>query len=81
VPETEATPSEHWQALDRRLLVAHDDNDLLSLISLYKQAAVLAEADRDTTGMRFYLTQAMVYALDSGSDCVEEIRERLKENL
>jgi len=81
VLQADSTQCAQWQAIDQQLLKAHADNDLLSLADLYQQAAMLAKSDRDTTAMRFYLTQAMVYALDSGCDNIEDIRELLSGNI
>ncbi len=73
-----STPdSEHvWQvmheALDADLLVAHANDDRFSLVSLYIEAADVAEKHNDTLAARFYLTQAFVFALDTDhADCLK----------
>jgi len=49
--------------LDARLLAAHGRGDLAALVTLYTEAADTAE---ETDAEMFYLTHALVYALDLG---------------
>ena len=57
-------------ALDQRLLAAHAGGDPKTLARLYREAG---EATQDTA-RAFYLTHAMVYALEAGlpdAICIE----------
>lgn len=63
--------------LDRALLAAHDCQDLLALTRLYTRAADRSEALGDTEATCFYLTQAFVFALESGSSEASSLNARL----
>ncbi len=61
--------------LDARLLAAHARSDLPALVTLYTEAA-------DTAGVinaeMFYLTHALVFALDLGDARADSLRARLQ---
>ncbi len=60
--------------LDTRLLEAHGRNDLSALVTLYTEAADTAD---ETDAEMFYLTHALVYALDLGDPRAVGLRVRL----
>ncbi len=60
--------------LDDQLLAAHAAGDRPALIRLYEQAA---NAAADLDAACFYLTHAMVYALEAGDPHAETLRARL----
>ncbi|XDA99651.1 hypothetical protein AB1M95_07030 [Sulfitobacter sp. LCG007] len=60
--------------LDRRLLIAHDRGDGEALVSLYTEAAEHAQTE---TMCAFYLTHAMVLALEFGNPTAATLRDRL----
>ena len=60
--------------LDARLLAAHDRGDGAALVRLYTEAADHA-ADPNAAG--FFLTQAWIWALDTGADDESALRTRL----
>ena len=60
--------------LDRDLCAAHDSGDLNALIALYTLAADRAEAE-EAAG--FYLTNAMVFALEAGRREAATLHQRL----
>lgn len=53
-------------ALEARLLAAHENADLRGLSCLYRQAAEMAERRGDRDRAAFFLTHAWVFALDAG---------------
>ncbi|MEO9649190.1 MAG: hypothetical protein ABJ360_10740 [Roseobacter sp.] len=61
-------------ALDRRLLTAHERNDTAQLSALYTEAA--NEAD-DVDATAFFLTHAYVFALDAGLQNANALQDRL----
>lgn len=61
--------------LNARLLDAHARADLRALVALYTEAADVNTSD---TAAGFYLTQAYVFALDSGHPETAHLRERLR---
>jgi len=61
-------------ALDTRLLVAHERGDLEALYTSYARAADTAD---DVNAMCFFLTHAYVCALDAGDGRAEGFRARL----
>ena len=65
-------------ALDAALISAHESGDHNELVSLYARAADLAEASGDSDAMCFYLTQAFVFALETGASEANAIHARLK---
>ena len=64
-------------ALHEQLLLAHASDHRQSLVDLYIKAADAADAENDQDAARFYLTQAYVFALDTGSDKCDELRDQL----
>ena len=65
-------------ALDAALIAAHHDRDVPALIALYAEAADRAEAAGDIDAACFFLTQACVFALQSGSDRAGALHARLR---
>ncbi|MBX2879296.1 MAG: hypothetical protein KTR32_05150 [Granulosicoccus sp.] len=63
--------------LDARLLDAHRDGEPGRLSALYTEAAELMQSVGDTDAECFYLTQAMVFALDAGLPSSEQLQARL----
>lgn len=59
--------------LDARLLRAHAQKDLVALVKLYRQAGTICLAQEDIDAGCFYLTQAYVFALESGRAEAAEI--------
>lgn len=59
------------------MLDAHERNDKTILVQLYSQAGDIAEKHADSDAARFYLTQAYVFALDTGSEEHEVLKKRL----
>ena len=65
------------EPLDRSILDAHARGDVSALIDLYRQAADMHENQGDIDAACFFLTQALVYALQAGSPAKRELRSRL----
>ncbi len=63
--------------LQQAILTAHAQNNTADLINHYTDAATLMENNSDIDAACFYLTQAYIYALDSGSEYTEDLHERL----
>ena len=63
--------------LNTRLLAAHAKDDRAALVALYTEAADHAH---DTNSACFYLTHAMVFALELGLPAAEDLRRRLAEH-
>jgi len=61
-------------ALDARLLDAHEQGDAQVLITLYTEAA---EAAPDDGARAFFLTHAMVFALEAGDPRAVALKARL----
>ncbi|WP_371154260.1 hypothetical protein [Jannaschia sp. 2305UL9-9] len=61
--------------LDARLLAAHAAGDRGSLVSLYEMASKGAEAD----AAAFFLTQAWVFALETGDPRASALQAALAE--
>jgi len=70
-----------WQEahkeLDDQLLQAHKISESSLLANLYTRSANLAEQNNDVDAACFYLTQALIYALDAGLADDEVLVERL----
>lgn len=64
-------------SLEQRMLAAHARNDSEALMALYGEAADLQEVQGDIDAACFYLTQAFVYALESGSGEAHALQTRL----
>ncbi|MDJ0627340.1 MAG: hypothetical protein QNJ44_03690 [Rhodobacter sp.] len=60
--------------MDERVLAAHRAGDLAALAGLYAAAADLVD-DPDAAG--FFLTQAYIFALDSGDPAAAALHRRL----
>lgn len=73
---------ESWRSsyyeLDAKLMQAHVDSEPVKLAELYTLCADTAEHHNDTNASCFYLTHALVYALEAGIDEHETLSERLK---
>ncbi|WP_298850060.1 hypothetical protein [uncultured Ruegeria sp.] len=67
------------QELDKRLLQAHADHDVPTLIRLYHEAASQAEQRKDHDAACFYLTHAFVFALEYGAPEADELNRKLYE--
>ncbi|WP_170479808.1 hypothetical protein [Ruegeria arenilitoris] len=63
--------------LDRALLEAHARRDTTELIRLYSLAAEECEAKQDIGAACFFLTQAFVFALESGAEEAFELNQKL----
>jgi len=66
------------KALDARMRAAHSRADLDGLVAMYTQAADMSGAASDVDAECFYLTQAYVFALDSGVSASQTLHARLK---
>lgn len=66
--------------LDNRLLAAHAAGDEQELVALYTEAADLFEAEGDVDAACFYLTQAYVFALQTGAADAPALQQRLFEH-
>ncbi|MFD0916415.1 hypothetical protein ACFQ14_08355 [Pseudahrensia aquimaris] len=64
-------------ALDAAILAAHERQDAENLAHLYHQAALLKLAEGDLPAHGFLLTQAYVFALESGHCLSAELRDML----
>jgi len=64
--------------LDARLLQAHATQDAALLAALYAIAADAAETCGDVDAACFYLTHAMVFALEANADTYAALRQRLQ---
>ena len=67
-------PSSHLNDL---LLEAHERGDHQDLVQLYGQAADEKEAAGDTEATCFFLTQAFIFALESGDAAASQLNRRL----
>ena len=63
--------------VEAALLQAHQHNDVPSLITLYALAADEREQHGDIDAACFFLTHAFVFALESGSERMLELNQRL----
>ncbi len=63
--------------LERALLEAHAQGDGKRLAELYERAADLSEADGDADAASFFLTQALVFALQEGHENSKLLKARL----
>ncbi|MEM6497702.1 MAG: hypothetical protein AAGB04_23245 [Pseudomonadota bacterium] len=66
-------------ALEKALLEAHAQGDGKLLAELYEWAADISEADGDIEAASFYLTHALVFALQEGLESSKVLRARLHE--
>lgn len=61
-------------SLHERLLAAHRDGDQDALVTLYAEAAEVAE---DEDARAFFLTHAYVFALATGSEAAAQLHRQL----
>lgn len=61
--------------LNTRLLNAHQSADPLTLSGLYHEASQISHG----TPRAFYLTHALVYALEAGSQTAQSIEDELRQ--
>lgn len=61
--------------LDEALLDAHARDDRAALVTLYSRAA---EATDEVDATCFFLTQAYVFALETGHAATQPLHDRLK---
>ena len=66
------------RALDAALLEAHRRGDLGALVTLYGRAGAAALAEDRVDAGCFYLTQALVFALEAGDPREEALRAALR---
>ena len=66
--------SQDRAALDAALIAAHEADDWPLLVRLYTQAADGAD---DVDAECFYLTQAYVFALQTGAEGADDLHRRL----
>ena len=69
---------DHRVGLQVRLQQAHENCDPAALSDLYTEAADHFDARGDIDAACFYLTQALVYALEAGSISSIDLRARLR---
>ena len=69
---------EKYANLNADLLQAHIESEPGRLAELYTRCADTAELHKDTNATCFYLTHALVYALDAGLDEQGVLVDRLK---
>jgi len=61
--------------LEARLLAAHSEGEKQALVTLYEEAATAAKTPE---AQGFFLTQAYVYALETGHPKAADLHLRLK---
>ncbi|MDP5217068.1 hypothetical protein Q5Y75_07555 [Ruegeria sp. 2205SS24-7] len=66
-------------ALDQLLLKAHAEDDKAALVRLYTEAADQSEAGGNVDAACFYLTHALVFALETGASEAKQLNARLVE--
>lgn len=71
---------EEHRELDAELLQAHKDPEPSILAILYTRSADIAEQNNDIDAACFYLTQALVYALEAGLADDETLVKRLSQH-
>jgi len=64
--------------LDEKLLAAHACDDKPALVTLYREAADLAEETGDIDAACFYLVHAYIYGLETAHPEAPELHARLK---
>ena len=65
------------EELDGLLLAAHAQGSHTDLVTLYTRAADTKEAAGDIEATCFFLTQAFIFALESGDDNTADLNARL----
>ena len=68
------------EVLHTKLLKAHECDDTATLSLLYAQAADESQGTGDTQAMFFFLTQAYIFALDSGLPVAADYNRRLAQH-
>ena len=68
---------DEYAELDAALLSAHSSSDTVSLVQLYQLGADAAEKHADLDAACFFLTQALVFALEGDLDEYDALAERL----
>ena len=63
--------------LDTAILQAHDNGDAGDLAALYTRAADVAEESGRVDAACFFLTHALVFALEAGADAATVLARRL----
>ncbi|MBT0957655.1 hypothetical protein IV417_09665 [Alphaproteobacteria bacterium KMM 3653] len=63
--------------LQQRFLEAHSNDDKPALVSLYTHAANRMEAESEIDAACFFLTQAYIFALESGASETRALQRRL----
>lgn len=63
--------------LNDAILAAHAADDLAALVTLYREAGDQSEAAGEIDACCFFLTQAYVFALDTGDPGSDDLRARL----
>lgn len=64
-----------WARLDAVIRTAHASGDKGALVKLYTQAADLAQTEAATA---YFLTQAYIFALDTGHSEASALKDRLR---
>jgi hypothetical protein len=67
-----------FERLNDQVFRAHEQGDCKTLIDVYRMLGLEELADKKVTSACFLLTQAYVYALESGDARATEIHEILK---
>lgn len=70
-------PTETSAALDAALLAAHEAGDKARMTVLYARAADVFEASGNIDATCFMLTQAYVFALETGQPIAGDLHARL----
>lgn len=78
--ESEFSAPSDLLEIERLMLSAHERHDHDALVLLYHRAADFRFAESNLEAACFYLTHAYVYALETGSDLAEIIRQALAEH-
>ena len=65
-------------ALNHALCAAHAEGDLVKLVALYRTAGEFSEDAGDIDAACFYLTHALVYALEIGAPDAMALEDRLR---
>lgn len=68
-----------WEAaLEARLLAAHAAGDTEGLAGLYAEAARMSQTDGEANRAAYFLTHAMVFALETGARDAEAYALQLR---
>jgi hypothetical protein len=66
------------ETLEARIIAAHEAGDGVGLAKCYGEAADSAETEGDIDRACFFLTQAMVFALEAGLASAADFEGRLR---